>query len=91
MLKHSQLSYVITFRNLKRYIFEQVLLSRISFFGPEEIPDEEKLGLQMYSKTAEYVMCSILPDSPTKTTKMTDGKFFSVPKTAIAALRNSKF
>ncbi|XP_074376812.1 endoglucanase 10-like [Apium graveolens] len=51
----------------------QVLLSRVSFFGPEEIPDDEKLGLQMYSKTAEYVMCSILPDSPTKTTKITDG------------------
>lgn len=64
-----------TRRDLKFYIFIQVLLSRISFFGPKDIPEDEKLGLQMYSKTAEYVMCSILPDSPTKTTKMTDGNF----------------
>lgn len=67
--------------------FEQVLLSRVSFFGPEEIPDEEKLGLQMYSKTAEYVMCSILPDSPTKTTKMTDGNSFLANRAKVALLR----
>ncbi|XP_059460499.1 endoglucanase 10 [Corylus avellana] len=50
----------------------QVLLSRLSFFGTKDISDSEKNGLQMYRKTAEAVMCGLLPDSPTATASRTD-------------------
>uniref|UniRef100_A0A5B7B8W6 Endoglucanase n=1 Tax=Davidia involucrata TaxID=16924 RepID=A0A5B7B8W6_DAVIN len=51
----------------------QVLLSRVNFFGAEEMSNAENLGLQMYRRTAEAVMCSLLPDSPTATSHRTDG------------------
>ncbi|PIA55518.1 hypothetical protein AQUCO_00700072v1 [Aquilegia coerulea] len=51
----------------------QVLLSRVNFFGQEERSNDEKLGLQMYRKTAEAVMCGLLPDSPSATSSRTDG------------------
>ncbi|XVF15894.1 hypothetical protein REPUB_Repub09cG0195800 [Reevesia pubescens] len=51
----------------------QVLLSRIIFFGAKNMPTIENLNLQMYRKTAEAVMCGLLPDSPTATSKRTDG------------------
>ncbi|MFQ6634092.1 hypothetical protein Gotur_010474 [Gossypium turneri] len=51
----------------------QVLLSRILFFGAKDMPTVENLDLQMYRKTAELVMCGLLPDSPTATSRRTDG------------------
>ncbi|XP_031474446.1 endoglucanase 24-like [Nymphaea colorata] len=51
----------------------QVLLSRIAFFSSDKASDGEKSGLQNYKKTAEAVMCGLLPDSPTATTDRTDG------------------
>ncbi|KAH7566284.1 hypothetical protein ACOSP7_022703 [Xanthoceras sorbifolium] len=51
----------------------QVLLSRINLFGAKDISETENLGLQMYRKTAETVMCGLLPDSPTATTSRTEG------------------
>lgn len=48
----------------------QVLLSRVSFFGEKETSSS---GLHMYRKTAEAVMCGLLPQSPTATTSRTDG------------------
>lgn len=48
----------------------QVLLSRVSFFGSK---DKTNSGLHMYRKTAEAVMCGLLPKSPTATTSRTDG------------------
>lgn len=53
----------------------QVLLSRIIFFGAKDMPTVENLDLQMYRKTAELVMCGLLPDSPTATSRRTDGNF----------------
>ncbi|KAL5715045.1 cellulase [Ranunculus cassubicifolius] len=50
----------------------QVLLSRLTFFGGKDIPDDQKLGLQMYKKTAEAVMCNILPESPSATLSRTE-------------------
>ncbi|PPD97792.1 hypothetical protein GOBAR_DD05169 [Gossypium barbadense] len=50
----------------------QVLLSRIIFFGAKDMPTVENLDLQMYRKTAELVMCGLLPDSPTATSRRTD-------------------
>ncbi|XP_048335449.2 endoglucanase 2-like isoform X2 [Ziziphus jujuba] len=50
----------------------QVLLSRISFFGAKETSLAETIGLQMYRKTAEVIMCGLLPDSPTATPNRTD-------------------
>ncbi|KAJ6953507.1 endoglucanase 2-like [Populus alba x Populus x berolinensis] len=47
----------------------QVLLSRLTFFGNK---DTSNSGLQMYRKTAEAVMCSLIPDSPTATQSRTD-------------------
>ncbi|KAJ6405885.1 hypothetical protein OIU84_013786 [Salix udensis] len=47
----------------------QVLLSRLTFFGNK---DASNLGLQNYRKTAEAVMCSLIPDSPTATESRTD-------------------
>ncbi|XP_043708173.1 endoglucanase 24-like [Telopea speciosissima] len=51
----------------------QVLLSRLHLFGAKEASDAENDGLQMYRKTAEAVMCGLLPDSPSATTSRTDG------------------
>lgn len=51
----------------------QVLLSRVNFFGAEDIPIIENLDLQMYRKTAEAFMCGLLPDSPTATSSRTEG------------------
>ncbi|KAK4481434.1 hypothetical protein RD792_012326 [Penstemon davidsonii] len=48
----------------------QVLLSRVSFFGPDDIKNSN--GLQKYRKTAEAVMCGLLPKSPTATSSRTD-------------------
>lgn len=50
----------------------QVLLSRVSFFGGKGISNSENSGLQMYRKTAEAVMCGLLPKSPTATISRTD-------------------
>ena len=50
----------------------QVLLSRVNFFDTTEISDGENIGLQMYRKTAEAVICGLLPDSPTATSSRTD-------------------
>lgn len=47
----------------------QVLLSRLTFFG--EI-DSSNSVLQMYRKTAEAVMCGLIPDSPSATTSRTE-------------------
>ncbi|XP_044510222.1 endoglucanase 10-like [Mangifera indica] len=49
----------------------QVLLSRLSFFQAKDTSDNS--GLQMYRKTADAVMCGLLPKSPTATTSRTDG------------------
>ncbi|XP_038716962.1 endoglucanase 10-like [Tripterygium wilfordii] len=46
----------------------QVLLSRLSFFD-----GKDNGGLAMYKKTAEAVMCGLLPDSATATKSRTDG------------------
>ncbi|KAK2974581.1 hypothetical protein RJ640_016922 [Escallonia rubra] len=51
----------------------QVLLSRVNFFGGKDMSSAENIGLQMYRKTAESVMCGLLPDSPTATSSRTDG------------------
>ncbi|CAM8981714.1 unnamed protein product [Rhodiola kirilowii] len=48
----------------------QVLLSRVSFFGGKE--KANSAALQEYRKTAEAVMCGLLPSSPTATTSRTD-------------------
>ncbi|KAG6531650.1 endoglucanase 24-like [Zingiber officinale] len=50
----------------------QVLLSRVQFFGSTEFSSGEKKGLQSYRDTAEAVMCGLLPDSPTASSR-TDG------------------
>lgn len=50
----------------------QVLLSRVSFFGGKGISNSENSGLQKYRKTAEAVMCGLLPKSPTATISRTD-------------------
>ncbi|WOL19128.1 endoglucanase 24-like [Canna indica] len=51
----------------------QVLLSRVNFFGSSQSSNAEMKGLQLYRKTAEAVMCGLLPDSPTATSSRTDG------------------
>ncbi|ONK80448.1 uncharacterized protein A4U43_C01F17820 [Asparagus officinalis] len=51
----------------------QVLLSRVNFFASKQASNAESKGLQMYKKTAEAVMCGLLPDSPTATDSRTDG------------------
>lgn len=53
------------------FIF-QVLLSRLSFFSGKDISGNS--GLRMYRKTAEAVMCGLLPKSPTATTSRTESK-----------------
>ncbi|XP_030527371.2 endoglucanase 2-like [Rhodamnia argentea] len=50
----------------------QVLLSRLSFFGANDLSSSIKSGLQNYRKTAEAVMCGLFPKSPTATTSRTD-------------------
>lgn len=50
----------------------QVLLSRLSLFGAQDISSSENNGLQMYRATAEAVMCGLLPGSPTATSSRTD-------------------
>ncbi|XP_020115236.1 endoglucanase 24-like [Ananas comosus] len=50
----------------------QVLLSRINIFGSKQSSNAENVGLQMYRKTAEAVMCGLLPDSPTATSSRTE-------------------
>ncbi|KAJ4966409.1 hypothetical protein NE237_018258 [Protea cynaroides] len=51
----------------------QVLLSRLNIFGAKDASDAENSGLQKYRKTAEAVMCNLLPDSPSATKSRTDG------------------
>ncbi|XP_039138440.1 LOW QUALITY PROTEIN: endoglucanase 24 [Dioscorea cayenensis subsp. rotundata] len=51
----------------------QVLLSRVQFFGSKLSSNAENKGLQLYRKTAEAVVCGLLPDSPTATSSRTDG------------------
>ncbi|XVE82501.1 hypothetical protein DITRI_Ditri16bG0009900 [Diplodiscus trichospermus] len=51
----------------------QVLLSRINFFGAKDVSTIENIYLQMYRKSAEAVICGLLPDSPTATSRRTDG------------------
>lgn len=48
----------------------QVLLSRVSFFGAKDTSNSE--SLQKYRKTAEAVMCGLLPKSPSATKSRTD-------------------
>ncbi|KAF9683128.1 hypothetical protein SADUNF_Sadunf05G0179900 [Salix dunnii] len=48
----------------------QVLLSRLTFLGNK---DTSNSNLQMYRKTAEAVMCGLIPESPTATKSRTDG------------------
>ncbi|CAL0326995.1 unnamed protein product [Lupinus luteus] len=50
----------------------QVLLSRLSFFKGKDISNAYSSGLQNYRKTADAVMCGLLPDSPTATKSRTD-------------------
>ena len=50
----------------------QVLLSRLSFFKAKDISNSYGSGLQNYRKSAEAVMCGLLPDSPTATKSRTD-------------------
>ncbi|XP_057435049.1 endoglucanase 10-like [Lotus japonicus] len=49
----------------------QVLLSRLSFFK-KDLSNSHGSGLQSYRKTAEAVMCGLLPESPTATKSRTD-------------------
>ncbi|KAF9604155.1 hypothetical protein IFM89_002830 [Coptis chinensis] len=46
---------------------------RVSFFGGKEISDADSIGLQMYRRTAEALMCSLLPDSPLASPDRTAG------------------
>ncbi|GAU24992.1 hypothetical protein TSUD_312270 [Trifolium subterraneum] len=50
----------------------QVLLSRVSFFKAKGLSSSYGSGLQNYRKTAEAVMCGLLPDSPTATESRTE-------------------
>ncbi|KAG0452700.1 hypothetical protein HPP92_025092 [Vanilla planifolia] len=58
----------------------QVLLSRLNIFGTKESTNAENKGLQMYQKTAEAIMCGLLPDSPTATSSRTDGGLIWIDK-----------
>ncbi|KAK6125630.1 hypothetical protein DH2020_040628 [Rehmannia glutinosa] len=51
----------------------QVLLSRVSFFGSKDVQDQESIALQLYRKTAEAVICEVLPNSSSATTYRTEG------------------
>ncbi|KAG6608589.1 Endoglucanase 24, partial [Cucurbita argyrosperma subsp. sororia] len=46
----------------------QVLLSRLNFFGSQGVSK----SVQVYKKTAEAVMCGLIPESPTATSSRTD-------------------
>jgi len=48
------------------------LLSRVSFFKAKGLSSSFGSGLQNYRKSAEAVMCGLLPDSPTATKSRTD-------------------
>ncbi|GAA0184241.1 hypothetical protein LIER_31529 [Lithospermum erythrorhizon] len=48
----------------------QVLLSRLSFFGPKDL--SKKDILQNYRSSAEAVMCGLLPKSPSATSSRTE-------------------
>ncbi|PKA53414.1 Endoglucanase 24 [Apostasia shenzhenica] len=50
----------------------QVLLARLNIFGAKQSTNAENKGLQMYQKTAEAVMCGLLPNSPTATSSRTN-------------------
>ncbi|KAL8161754.1 hypothetical protein V2J09_013243 [Rumex salicifolius] len=50
----------------------QVLLSRVSFFGGKGVSSSAISGLEEYRKTAEAVICGLMPDSPTATSSRTD-------------------
>lgn len=56
----------------------QVLLSRISLFGTKD--SKSNSNLQNYRKTAEAVMCGLLPKSPTATTSRTDSGLIWISK-----------
>lgn len=58
----------------------QVLLSRVNFFASKEASNAEGQGLQMYRKTAEAVMCGLLPDSPTATPSRSEGGLIWIDK-----------
>ncbi|RWW01829.1 hypothetical protein GW17_00035113 [Ensete ventricosum] len=66
----------------------QVLLSRVNFFSSSQSSNADMKSLQSYRKTAEAVMCGLLPDSPTATSSRTDGICFHhiIPLSSIAAL-----
>lgn len=49
----------------------QVLLSRVSFFGPKGLSSSNVL--EKYRESAEAVMCGLLPKSPTATASRTHG------------------
>lgn len=51
----------------------QVLLSRVSFFGPKEVSSSETLS--KYRTSAEAVMCGLLPESPTATESRTESNY----------------
>ncbi|KAL2325891.1 hypothetical protein Fmac_024949 [Flemingia macrophylla] len=50
----------------------QVFLARLSFFKAKDISNSYGSRLSSYRKTAEAVMCGLLPDSPTATKSRTD-------------------
>ncbi|XXG40257.1 hypothetical protein AAC387_Pa01g1025 [Persea americana] len=50
----------------------QVLLSRVDFFA-SNVQKAELVGLQRYRKTAEALICELLPDSPSATLSRTQG------------------
>ncbi|KAI3451457.1 hypothetical protein Pfo_008122 [Paulownia fortunei] len=51
----------------------QVLLSRVNFFASEDIQGQESIALQLYRKTAEAVICGLLPNSSSATSRRTEG------------------
>ena len=56
--------------------FLQVLLSRVNIFSQKITSGTEKVGLRNYMKTAEAVVCGLLPDSPTATSSRTNGECY---------------
>lgn len=63
---------------MNSFALMQVLLSRVSFFGVNGLSSSVQNGLQKYRSTAEAVMCSLLPKSPTATTTKTDSNLPSL-------------
>lgn len=57
------------------FYFMQVLLSRVGFFGSKDNSNSEHV--QNYRKTAEAIMCNILPKSPKASDSRTDGNIHS--------------